>query len=134
VERVARKRLWYLVVILIVIAAGLASRRFPGLLPGFLGKYPGDAFWALMVFLVWGLVLTRAPSMHIAAYALVTSYLVEFSQLYHASWIDGIRSTTLEHLVIGSGFSWPDLVAYAVGVAMGLLAERVIQIKRKPRN
>ena len=38
------------------IALGLASRAFP-LFPAFLGKYPGDALWALMV--LFGIAFVR---------------------------------------------------------------------------
>ena len=56
-------------------------------------------------------------------YALITCCLDECSQLYHAPWIDLIRSTTLGHLVLGSGFIWGDFVAYAIGVGAGALGE-----------
>ena len=51
-----RSRFGYAIVILVVIGIGLASRTFPVLFPRFMGKYPGDAFWALMIFLVGGVV------------------------------------------------------------------------------
>jgi hypothetical protein len=38
-------------------------------------------------------------------------------------WIDGIRSTTLDGLVLGFGFLWSDLVCYLVGIAAGVLAD-----------
>jgi hypothetical protein len=51
------------------------------------------------------------------------SLVVELSQLYHASWIDTIRSTTLGHLVLGSGFDAIDLLWYIAGVGIGVLSE-----------
>ena len=42
---------------------------------------------------------------------------VEESQLYHASWIDSIRGTTLGALVLGHGFLWSDLPATPPGSA-----------------
>ena len=44
--------------------------------------------------------------------------------MYHAPWIDSIRSTTLGGLVLGFDFVWSDLACYAVGVMMGMLVER----------
>ena len=118
-----RNRLLYAALVLAVIAAGLASRRYPGLLPAWLGKYPGDALWALMVMLLYGLAWPRAAIVRIAVAALATSFAVEFSQLYQADWINAIRHTTLGHLVLGSGFHALDLLAYTVGVAAGAVAE-----------
>jgi hypothetical protein len=109
-----------------VIALGLASRRFPWLFPAALGKYPGDALWALAAFVVLGMVLPRASTWRVAALALATAFAVELGQLYHAPWIDAVRATTVGQLVLGSTFHAPDLVAYAVGVGIGMLAERLL--------
>jgi hypothetical protein len=118
-----RNRLWYAAVMLAVIAAGLASRRYPWLFPDYMGKYPGDAFWALMVFLGWGIIFPGISTGRIALYALATSFVDEFSQLYHAAWIDRIRATFLGHIILGEWFNWPDLVAYAIGILIGVVGE-----------
>jgi Protein of unknown function (DUF2809) len=65
---------------------------------------------------------------------LVLAFAVEVSQLYHAPWIDGIRSTTLGGLVLGFGFLWSDLVCYLVGIAAGALAELTVRRWRKMRK
>lgn len=117
-----RHRGWLLFSIVLVIAAGLASRRFP-LLPAFLGAYPGDALWALMVFLMIAFIRPAMALPVLACLALATAFLVEASQLYQAPWINAIRATTLGHLVLGTGFQWLDLLAYTVGVALGVVAD-----------
>ncbi|MDQ3058807.1 MAG: DUF2809 domain-containing protein [Pseudomonadota bacterium] len=114
-----RSRPWLLAGFIAVIALGLASRKYPFLFPALLGKYPGDALWALMVFVGWAFFRPSASTRQLAAVALAVSFLVEFSQLYQAPWLNDIRRTTMGHLVLGSRFSWPDLVAYTVGVALG---------------
>ncbi|MEY4387981.1 MAG: hypothetical protein RLY20_3264 [Verrucomicrobiota bacterium] len=55
--------------------------------------------------------------------ALTFSSAIEFSQLYHAPWQDALRANVIGHLVPGSGFNWADLLAYAVGLAVGVLLE-----------
>jgi hypothetical protein len=125
-----RSRWFYLVLVLVVIGLGLASRRFAAALPSVLGKYPGDALWALMVFLLVGCLAPRWPSFRVALIALGLSFAVEFLQLYQAEWITSIRKTTLGHLVLGSHFHAMDLLAYVVGVGVGLLGERVFAWRR----
>lgn len=115
--------------ILATIAIGLATRKYPGLLPTFLGKYPGDALWASMVFFLWGLVLPKASIAHVAGLALATSWIVEFAQWIQVPWLVALRSTTIGHLVLGSTFHAPDLVAYAIGVGLGAGLERSIRGK-----
>jgi hypothetical protein len=121
-----RSRPVYALLIVAVIAAGLASRKFPALLPAALGKFPGDALWALMVMLLYGLARPGWPVRRVAAAALATAFAIEFSQLYQADWINAIRHTTPGHLVLGSTFHAPDLLAYAVGVAVGAALEALL--------
>lgn len=112
--------------ILATIALGLATRKFPGLSPTFLGQYPGDALWATMVFFLWGLVLPKASIARVAALALATSWIVEFAQSIQVPWLVALRSTTIGHMILGSTFHAPDLVAYAVGVGLGAGLEQAI--------
>lgn len=44
-------------------------------------------------------------------------FVIEFSQLYHAEWIDQIRDTSLGGLVLGYGFLWSDIEAYTIRIA-----------------
>ena len=118
-----RPRPIYFVAILAVIALGVLSRRYPQFLPAALGKYPGDALWALMVFLGFGLWFRRAPTMVVALAAFAFSVAIEVAQLYHAPWIDSVRATLPGRLILGSGFAWSDIAAYSVGIAIGAATE-----------
>jgi len=119
VSATARRRLCLIAAIVATIAAGLASRQFPCLLPSWLGKFPGDALWALMIYLGLALLAPRARPLRLAVVALAACWLVEASQLYRAPWLDALRATTVGHLALGSTFVWMDLLAYAVGVTAG---------------
>ena len=121
-----RTRFVYLLAAIVVVIAGLASRRYRGQLPAFVAEYAGDTLWALMVFLLVSTLLAGRPIQLRAAISLALAFLVEISQLYHAPWIDAIRQTTLGGLVLGFGFLWTDLVCYSVGVIIGVIAELAI--------
>jgi len=124
-----RKRAWYLLACLITILAGLASRHFSHALPAFLGKYPGDALWALMVFFGMGAIARRASTVQLSFGALGFSFGIELLKLCRAPWLVHIRHSSLGHLVFGSVFSWQNLVAYTVGVMMGLMIEMLFLAK-----
>jgi hypothetical protein len=129
-----RRRVIYGIAVVGVIGVGLASRRFPALLfPAALGKYPGDALWALMVFFLWGMLRPCVSTGKLASIALATAYVAEFSQMYQSPWINGIRATTVGHLILGSTFSWWDMLSYTVGVGVGVLCEKVEQ-RLPPEN
>lgn len=118
-----RRRAWYLLAFVLTIFAGLASRHFWQVLPAFLGKYPGDVLWALMVFFGLGAIFHTASSALLSVEALGFSFGIEFLKLCNAPWLANIRHTTLGHLVFGSVFSWQNLVAYAIGVIIGAMID-----------
>ena len=128
----SRSRGWYILAVVLTIAAGLASRRFPEMLPTLLGKYPGDALWALMVFFGWGIAFRSASSLWIATLALATAYSVELLKLWQSPWWEEVRHSTMGHLVFGHAFCWQNFVAYAFGVACGLTVEIALAGKKGP--
>jgi hypothetical protein len=93
----------------------------------FFAKNGGDTLWAMMVFMVIRLIGPRWTIGKAAALALTISYLCEFSQLYHAPWIDTFRSYRLGHVLIGSSFAWTDMVCYTVGILAGAFAEWAVR-------
>lgn len=108
----------YLILSILVMILGLLSRRIDNL-PQIISAYSGDILWSLMIFLLIAFIFNKGSSIFIISMAIIFSYSVEISQLYHAPWIDGIRGTTLGALVLGYGFLWSDLVCYTIGVMIG---------------
>lgn len=118
-----RNRVTYALWALGVVGAGLLWRSGIVPLPPWLSNNGGDALWALMVFVGFGFLLPRASTLWVAVIALGFAWGIEFSQLYRAPWIDAIRATIPGRLLLGHTFHWPDLPAYALGVALGAIAE-----------
>lgn len=118
-----RNRLLYAGLVLAVIAAGLLWRSDFIPLPPVVSKYGGDALWALMLFAGFGFLIPRASTSVLSLMALGFAWGIEFSQLYHAPWIDALRATLPGRLILGSTFNWPDLPTYALGVALGACTE-----------
>ncbi|MBU5675497.1 DUF2809 domain-containing protein [Alkaliphilus sp. MSJ-5] len=121
-----RNRIIYFIFILLVIILGLGSRYFSDFLPKWVHLYLGDILWALMIFFIFGFLFKRKNTFWIAMVSLLFSLSIEFSQLYQAQWINEIRHTTIGGLVLGYGFLWSDLLAYTVGIAIGILLEKHI--------
>lgn len=121
--KITRNRFVYLIFILAVIIMGLSSRHFAAYLPNWLGNYTGDALWALMVFLIIGFCFKTLKTSRVTIYALIFSFAIEISQLYHAPWIDAIRRTIIGGLILGFGFQWSDLWCYTIGIFIGAILE-----------
>jgi len=129
---VPRRRLPALAAMAVMLLSGLASRHWPALLPPTLGKYPGDALWASMVFFGWRALRRRANVRQVALLAMATSIAVEFAKLWQAPWLVQFRHTTAGHLLLGHVFSWGNLVAYGVGVLAGVALDRLL-LRTTPR-
>ncbi|WP_460612124.1 ribosomal maturation YjgA family protein [Hymenobacter seoulensis] len=122
---VSRNRVGYGLLLALTMVLGLASRRFGASLPAWVAAYAGDTLWALLVFWLVGVCWPRWPSKRVAVLAAGFAVAIELSQLFQAPWLRALRHTTLGSLVLGHGFLWSDLLCYAVGVLVGLGAERL---------
>lgn len=123
---ILRRRLAAAAATLATLALGLASRHWPAALPAAFGKYPGDALWALMVFLAWCVLHPRLRTREVALLATSTCVIIEVAKLWQAPWLVSFRHTTLGHLLLGHVFSWQNLVAYGVGVLAGVALDRLL--------
>ena len=126
-----RRRLLQVGATVAVIALGLASRAYPQFLPAALGKYPGDALWAMMIVFALGAIATRMRTWQLALWSLLICFGVEFSQLLQAPWLVALRAHPLGHLVLGSHFGWVDLIAYTAGVAIAALVDAAALFRRR---
>jgi hypothetical protein len=65
----------------------------------------------------------------IALFVLLFSYTVETLQYFKIIEILGLQRFTVARVVIGTGFSWIDIIAYTFGVGFILLVEKIISNK-----
>jgi hypothetical protein len=121
-----RRRSYSMAAVIITIAIGLLSRSHLSIFPAVLGKYPGDLFWAETVYWTLCFVFPSASVTRIAFCAVAVSYVDEIGQLYHTPWIDQIRATAVGHLVLGTAFSWADMLSYTIGVGLCIFTERLL--------
>ncbi|CAM3717966.1 DUF2809 domain-containing protein [Mucilaginibacter galii] len=128
-----KARLPYLIAVFVVIALGLLSRQIPAI-----PQWVGDVLWALMVYLLVRAILITSPLKQVALISLLFCFAIEFSQLYQAPWINSFRRTLPGRLILGQGFLWSDLLAYAAGVGMGYglsdIKDREKQVFSLPRE
>lgn len=120
------KRLKYLILIIISIALGLSSRKFPEVLPDLIHEHAGDALWAAMVYFGFRFIFYQKHFLLSGLLALSFSFLIELSQLYQAPWINDIRNTILGALIFGSGFLWVDLLRYTLGIVFAVVMDFVL--------
>jgi hypothetical protein len=111
-------RVQYFILILIVIALGITSRKIEGV-PTFFG----DTLYAVMVYFGLRMFFINFNIKTTAILALLFCFAIEFLQLYDAEWMLEIRRTSLGHYVLGQGFLWSDLGYYTLGIIMAFLID-----------
>lgn len=133
----ARRGCRRLVGLLVMSAAaifGLASRWT--VLSGWpiVGPYGGDAAWTIAAAGGLRVLLPGLTGVRIALLAYGLSVGVELSQLVHTEWLDAIRGHRIGALLLGRGFLWSDLVAYAAGAVLSGLIDRAVLGPTAPRS
>jgi uncharacterized protein DUF2809 len=111
-----------------VVISGLALRLLgPGLgLPAFVVKYGGSLLWGAMVFFLVAIVASRATRRSVVMVAAVIAVGVELFRLVHTPWLDSFRLTMAGALLLGRIFSPQDILAYAIGIALGALLDNLV--------
>jgi len=125
-----RARGAYVTLALVTIVIGLVVHMRGSALGGTVRDVLGDALWAMMIVWWIGALLPRHSLGVRVVLAIAVCAVVEFGQLFHTTWLDGVRATRLGHLVLGSGFDARDLLAYACGVLAAAGAERFWRARR----
>lgn len=117
----------YLATALAIILIGVLSRTLHSG-TALLDKYLGDALYAALLYLVLRAIApARAPGgVALAAFGLVAAIEVfQISGIPARMARSGNPVLRLGAIVLGTGFSWYDLAAYAVGVLAVYLADRL---------
>jgi hypothetical protein len=110
---------------LAVIAAALVLRRFGhnlGISPSVV-KYGGSMLWGTMGFFLAAIPASGQPRWKIALISASIAICVELFRLVHAPWLDEFRLTTAGALLLGRVFSPWNMLAYGVGIMLGMVLD-----------
>lgn len=113
----------YFIAVVATIFLGIGSRKI-----SFLPAETGDALYAVMIFFLLKTFFHVKKSSSIFLASFVICVLIELSQLIQTPWLNSIRATKLGALVLGNGFLWIDILAYAIGVLLAFwISKRVLK-------
>ena len=90
----------------------------------FIRPYGGDF---LVVILLYYLVRTfyNASAAQVAVGILLFSYVVEVLQYFQIVNLLGLKGNRPAEIIIGTGFSWGDILAYTLGIMLVYWVDRV---------
>lgn len=125
----ASPKRFYPLAMAVTIVVGLGSRAYMGSGAAFIHTYMGDVLYATMYYWAFRWFAPQRTKQWAAIWALLLCFFIEVGQLYHAPWIDGLRTTRLGALILGFGFLWSDLICYTLGVLLGWMLDKVKVIR-----
>jgi hypothetical protein len=124
-----QQRTLYLIWGIVMVLIGVVSRMLHSGLPA-IDKYLGDALYAVLVYILLSIAWPGTAPAHkaLAAFALVA--VIEAFQLSHIPARmarSGNLALKLGAIVLGTSFSWYDLLAYAGGILLIFLLDRALK-------
>lgn len=98
--------------------------------------FMGDFLWAALIFFLFSFVFLNASHRYQFFIPLLFCYFIEFTQLYHAPWMNELRENWFIQLILGHGvFGILDLIAYTsaiiVSYVISLFIGQKVMIKGK---
>lgn len=94
-------------------------------MPQWITLYAGDVAWGAMFFALFCVAFPTLSTPRAWLASVITTELIEFSELWHAPWLDGLRATRAGGFLLGHVFLWSDVVCVALGASLAAIAERV---------
>jgi len=112
---------YFILVVLLLIAELLIGIYMRD---AFIRPYGGDF---LVVILVYCLIrnFSDISVRKTALGVLVFAYIVEISQYFHLVSLLGLQHSHLALLILGSSFSFKDILCYTLGILLVLIIEKV---------
>ncbi|MDB5157023.1 MAG: hypothetical protein JWR50_1730 [Mucilaginibacter sp.] len=108
----------------------------------FIGRYMDDALIRpyggdfLVVILIYCFVRSffKTPVLRTAIGVLLFSYFIEITQYFHLVDILGWHNCKIARIVMGTYFSFVDLLAYTLGILSVLIIENLFSHERATKN
>jgi len=89
----------------------------------FIRPYGGDFLVVILIYCFLRTFINQAP-IRLAMVTLIFSFAVEIAQYFKIVEILGLKGNRLAEIVIGTGYSNHDLVAYTLGVVVCYFFDR----------
>lgn len=90
----------------------------------FVRPYLGDVLVVILIYCILKSFL-RLQVLTVAIFVLIFAFAVEFLQFINIVDKLGLEKSRIVTIIIGTSFSWIDLLSYVAGIAIVLIVEKV---------
>lgn len=124
--KIRKPRFWYVIATLFFLIIEILIALYVN--DSFIRPYLGDLLATLLVYVLIMSISKVTPATGIII-ALLTSYFIELLQMLHIVKLLGLMQYKVARIIIGTSFSWMDLLMYTAGA----LVIALLEIIPKPR-
>ena len=123
------KRYFLLTIILFAIEVYIGTYMHDA----FIRPYGGD-FLVVMLIYCFAKSFFNTPPFLTACCVLVFAYAVEISQYFHLVTLLGWEHSKAARIIMGTSFSFTDLLTYTLGIGTVLLIENLLHHEQSTKN
>ncbi|MBP6181418.1 DUF2809 domain-containing protein [Flavobacterium sp.] len=99
----------------------------------FVRPYLGDVLVVILIYCFLKSFL-KLPVLPVAIFVLIFSFAIEFFQFLNIVEMLHLEKSKIARTVIGTSFSWVDLLTYIVGIAIVIVVEKYRLKKEQVEN
>lgn len=92
--------------------------------------YGGDFLVVIMMYYFFKSFI-KIKFQYLLLFVLLLAYIVELCQLFDVVGLLGLQDNKVMSTIIGTSFSWGDMIAYTLGVGLCFVIEYVTTIRRR---
>ncbi|MBN1466002.1 DUF2809 domain-containing protein [candidate division KSB1 bacterium] len=126
------RRISTILVLLILIPIGLATKFYHGPGSTWVQLYAGDIFYPMFWFFLGLLLFPRTRPLSMSAFVFIFSTAIEFSQLFDGALLTQLRRSFLGRTLVGTSFAAQDILYYLIGCLLALLLYRALNSLQLP--
>lgn len=89
----------------------------------FVRPYLGDVLVVILIYCFFKSFL-KLPIFSVAIFVLIFSFTIEFLQFFNIVEKLNLEKSKMARTVIGTSFSWIDLLSYIIGIAIVIFVEK----------
>ncbi len=88
--------------------------------------YGGDYLVVILLYCI-AKSFFNTPALPTAGYVLVVAYVIEISQYFHFINLIGLQNSHLARILLGTSFSFTDILMYTLGILTVIVMENFIR-------
>ena len=121
----------YSLVITIVIILGFGSNLYNGTCYELINNRIAGTWYVVFFSLLTAMLFKKYPVIPIILIVLITTVILEFTQLISNSFLEKLREYYIVRGLIGNSFNWKDIPFYFLGTLISLISIHFLEKKRR---